>query len=66
MPRMIHAPLKDAMEDEPLWHYRRVCANCATDWAGLHCPHDLVQNNCPACGIRPIPADGECECEFDA
>jgi len=57
------------MDDDELTHFLRTCGACGNQWAGLHCPHDGVQNPCPACGVRPVveaePASG-CECEFDA
>ena len=41
--------------DEESWHFLRTCAECGHQWYGLHCPHDLYQNPCPNCGIRPKP-----------
>ena len=38
---------------EPRTHYVRTCAACDGQWEALHCPHDGVQNPCPACGRRP-------------
>jgi hypothetical protein len=35
------------------WHFKRICPSCATTWFGLHCPHDGVQNPCPACNRKP-------------
>lgn len=40
---------------EEACHYLRVCPFCTAHWAGLHCPHDGVQNPCPLCGLRPPP-----------
>ncbi len=53
--------------DESLWHFKRTCKRCGTGWAGLHCPHDLIQNPCPECHLVPIPIEPDnCECAFDA
>ena len=35
------------------WHFHRTCASCGTEWAGLHCRHDGIQNRCPGCGVLP-------------
>lgn len=40
-------------DDKGSWHFHRVCAYCATEWAGLHCVHDGYQNPCPKCGLLP-------------
>lgn len=61
--------VQDNREDnEPHWHFRRVCAECGNEWGGLHCPHDGYQNPCPKCGAVPAPVleptEG-CNCEFD-
>jgi hypothetical protein len=50
---------------EESWHYKRVCKECGNTWAGLHCPHDGIQNPCGECGKKPLTEKGECNCEFD-
>lgn len=30
--------------------YVRTCGGCGFCWESSHCPHDGVQNPCPACG----------------
>lgn len=50
---------------EESWHYKRTCEHCGCIWAGLHCPHDGVQNRCPKCGKIPTVSSDECNCEFD-
>lgn len=49
-------PAGDPDHGEESWHYRRTCASCWTSWYGLHCPHDGIQNPCPGCAVRPVPA----------
>jgi hypothetical protein len=45
-------PYEDGDEEES-WHYKRTCEACGETWWGLHCPHDGVQNPCPACDVVP-------------
>ncbi|KKL52809.1 hypothetical protein LCGC14_2281710 [marine sediment metagenome] len=40
---------------EESWHYKRTCKHCGCVWYGLHCPHDLCQNACPVCEVKPTP-----------
>ena len=53
------------MIKEESWHFKRTCDYCGHVWAGIHCPHDGIQNPCPNCGKTPITKEGECNCEFD-
>jgi len=59
--------LRETLENNGtgLWHYWRICDHCGEKWGGIHCPHDGVQNVCPACGKYPDINHGECGCEFD-
>ena len=43
----------DDGDTEPSVHYLRLCPSCGFSWWGLHCPHDGIQNPCPACGKIP-------------
>lgn len=48
--------------DEPgeeATHFRRTCEHCGFEWWGLHCPHDLLQNPCGQCGIKPTPVTND-------
>jgi hypothetical protein len=46
---------QDSLDPDDDWHYDRECQTCGCQWRGLHCPHDQIQNPCPACGTTPIP-----------
>lgn len=48
-------PYDDEDAGTESFHFRRMCLHCGHQWWGLHCPHDGVQNPCPACRVRPTP-----------